>query len=156
MEKVKLSPPWCTFVSELKALFGEDKDIRIQFDEDEYEVKLFVDDPAKADALMQLITPQRVYGNVVLKVTVVPANSAEESDADLIETAFKGNPVLKEMMRLQTPFGEYDYAVFRKDVVQFYNDNLCDPHGNESTLYEEIARDVFGESGVFFCTDDKD
>lgn len=27
-------------------------------------------------------------------------------------------------------------------------------NGNRSTLYEEIARDLFGEDGdVFFCTD---
>lgn len=150
---LKLSPPWNTFVSELKALFGEDPGIKIQFDEDNYEVKLFVADPEKADALTQLIPAQRIYGNVALTVTVVPANYMEESNADLIEAAFKGNPVLKQVLCLKTPFGEYDYAVFRKDVVQFYNDNLCDPHGNESTLFEDIARDVFGSGDVFFCTD---
>lgn len=150
---LKLSPPWDTFVRELKALFGEDPDINIQFDEDKYEVKLFVADPAKSDALTQLIPAQRIYGNVALSITVIPANKLEETSADLIETAFKGNPVLKQVMRLRTPFGEYDYAVFRKEVVQFYNDNLCDPHGNESTLFENIARDVFSITDVFFCTD---
>lgn len=150
---LKLSPPWNTFVSELKALFGEDPDIKLQYDEDNYEVKLFVEDPVKADALTQLIPAQRIYGNVALTVTIVPANNLEGSTADLIEAAFKGNPVLKQVLRLRTPFGEYDYAVFRKEVVQFYNDNLCDVHGNESTLFEDIARDVFVSPDVFFCTD---
>lgn len=149
----KLSPPWNTFVSELKALFGEDPDIRITFNEDSYEVKLFVANDEKAEALRQLIPEERIYGNVALKVTVVPANADSTNDADTFEKAFKGNPVLKEIMRLKTPFGEYDYAVFRKEVVQFYNDDLTDPHGNESTLFENIARDVFGDTGVFFCTD---
>lgn len=153
MKELKLSPPWNTFVSELKALFGEDPDIKIVYDEDAYEVKLYVEDEAKAEALTQLIPEQRIYGNVALKVTIVPANSQDENGADLVEAAFKGNPVLKEVLRLKTPFGEYDYAIFRKEVVQFYNDDLTDPHGNESTLFEDIARDVFGDTGVFFCTD---
>lgn len=150
---IKLSPPWITFVNELKALFGEDPDIHIQYDEDACEVKLLVGDAAKAEALAQLIPEERIYGNVVLKVTVVPANFTSETQASVVETAFKGNPVLKEVVRLRTPFGEYDYAVFRKEVVQFFNDDLTDLHGYESTLFADIARDVFGDAGVFFCTD---
>lgn len=150
---IKLSPPWNTFVSELKALFGEDPDIRIEYDDGSYEVKLYVEDAQKADALTQLIPEERIYGNVALKVSVIPADSKNASAADLVGAAFKGNPVLKEVLRVSTPFGDYDYAVFRKEVVQYYNDDLTDPHGNESTLFENIARDVFGDTGVFFCTD---
>lgn len=152
---LKLSPPWNTFVSELKALFGEDKDIRIEYDEDAYKVNLFVNDPKKAEALGLLIPEERIYGNVALKIAVIPANVNDMADADIVDAAFKGNPVLKEVLRLKTPFGEYDYAVFRKEVVQFFNDDLTDPHGNESTLFEDIARDVFGDTHVFFCTDNE-
>lgn len=153
MAKLEMSPPWNRLVSEMKALFGEDKDINIQYDADNLEIKLYVRDPAKADALTQLLPEQQVFGNVAVKVTVIPANQFSETKADLMEVAFKNNPVLKKVLRLHTPFGEYDYVVFRKEVVQFYNDNLADPHGNESTLYEDIARDVFVDSGIFFCTD---
>lgn len=38
-------------------------------------------------------------------------------------------------------------------VVQYFNDDLGDAHGVCSTLYQEIAKDVFGEhEGIFFCT----
>ena len=48
------------------------------------------------------------------------------------------------------------YVVFTNKVVQFFNDNLNDIYGNVTTLYQEIASDVFDiESGVFFCTDFK-
>ena len=48
------------------------------------------------------------------------------------------------------------YCVFKKEVAQYWGDNLGDPHGNVSTLYQEIAKDIFGESGgVIFCTDNK-
>jgi len=153
---LKLSPPWVTYVSELKALFGEDPDIRIEYRDDTYEVKLFVDGADKADALSELLPAQRVYGNVVFSTTVAPANGLETGTAGLIEKAFKGNPALSDIMCVPTPFGEMQYVMFRKKVVQYYNDELCDPHGNVSTLYEDIARDVFGDSDVFFCTDVKD
>ena len=46
------------------------------------------------------------------------------------------------------------YVVFKNRVVQFFNDNLNDIYGNISTLYQEIASDVFKEiSGVNYCTD---
>ena len=46
------------------------------------------------------------------------------------------------------------YVVFVNEVVQYFNDDLGDVYGQCSTLYQEIAKDVFGETeGVFFCTD---
>ena len=49
------------------------------------------------------------------------------------------------------------YVVFKNRVVQYWSDNLGDINGNTSTLYENIARDVFGETdNVCFNTDTKD
>jgi hypothetical protein len=43
--------------------------------------------------------------------------------------------------------------VFEKKVVQFFNDQLDDINGNKSTLYQDIAKDVFEKhEGVYFCT----
>ena len=153
MANLKLSPPWNTFVNELKALFGEDPDVKIDYKDGSYEVRLYVAGDEKAQALNELLPPERVFGNVAFKIYVIPANDGSNDYATTFEKAFKGNPVLKEVLRVSTPFGEYDYAVFRKEVVQFYNDDLTDPHGNESTLFENIARDVFSNAGVYFCTD---
>lgn len=45
--------------------------------------------------------------------------------------------------------------LFKKEVVQYFTDNLGDYNGYRSTLYENIARDIFGDIvGVFFCTND--
>ena len=46
------------------------------------------------------------------------------------------------------------FVEFCKYVVQYYNDNLGDLHGNRTTVMEQIAREVFDDvSGVYFCTD---
>ena len=48
------------------------------------------------------------------------------------------------------------YVVFKPDVVQFYTDNLGDWNGFRSTLYENIAREIFKDiPGVFYGTDKK-
>lgn len=153
MENMKLSPPWVTFVHEIEALFGEDDEIHILYDQDNNIVKLFVDSVCKADALGQLLPTEKVFGNVTLKIEVVPSNK-EISKTDLFEKAFAGNPVMEFVFTSITPFGKVNYAVFKNKVVQFFNDQMDDINGNKTTLYQDIAKDVFGtDHDIFYCTE---
>ena len=48
------------------------------------------------------------------------------------------------------------YVVFKNCVVQFFNDNLNDCHGIISTLYQDIAAELFKDAdliGVYYNTD---
>lgn len=159
--RTKISPPWFTFVSELKAMFGEDPDIRIEHT-DEFKVKMYVNDANKATALNLLVPYSKNYGNVDVIIEVIPSNgylgSFETKDySELFKAAFKNNPVLSYVQKVEGLFDfKAIYVIFKNKVVQYFNDNLCDINGNTSTLYEDIARDIFSdnvESGVFFCTD---
>lgn len=153
---MKLSAPWIKFMRELEVLFAEDDDVKVVYDDDGKEVKLYVADDIKADALNQLLPNKKTFGNVTLKVTVVPAN-AHETTVDLIERAFRGNPALSFVFPIDTPMGHFDYVVFKKQIVQFFNDDISDINGNCTMLYQDVARDVFGtEAGLFFCTDAED
>jgi hypothetical protein len=154
---MKLAAPWITFYNEVKALFEEDPEVKVTFDEEKYELALYVENVRKADALTQLIPEEKTFGNVKVKIKVVPADDAQ-TKLDLIQEAFYGNPALSYIWSAKTPFGdEFDYVVFENKVVQFYNDNIRDVNGNKSTLYEDIARDVFGEdANLCFCTEAKD
>lgn len=160
--RLKLAPPWVTYVNEIKALFGEDPDIVIKYDNDNVELKLYVEDFVKAAALGMLLPEEKEFGNVTLFITIVPANGkALEHDftsmtyGQIFDTVFKGNPVYSFSVDIDSVFSNVlTYVVFKNKVVQFFNDNLNDVYGNMSTLYQEIASDVFniGRS-VFFCTD---
>lgn len=153
MEKLTLSAPWITFIHEIQMLFGQDEDIHITVDSESYEVKLFVDKTCKAEALAKLLPEEKVFGNVTVKITVIPANDMKESKVSLIKDAFEGNPVLLGVKTTSTTLGSFNYAVFKKEVVQFFNDQLDDINGNKSMLYQDIAKDVLGlQDGVFFCT----
>lgn len=151
---MKLSSPWVEFYREIEALFEQDDEVKVVYDEEKNEVKLYVENARKADALTQLLPAEKTFGNVTLKIIVIPANDLEISKADLIAEAFDGNPALSYVQHVDAVIGAFDYAVFQNRVVQFFDDNLSDINGNKSTLYENIAKDVFGtDVNVFFCTE---
>ena len=109
--RMKLSPPWCTHVSMLNAMFDEDKDITIKYDNDQYTVKIYVNDADKAFALNKIINTWKEYGNIVLRVIVVPPNyekikkETESYDTQsLYEVAFKGNPAFSFARTVQGLF----------------------------------------------------
>ena len=152
--ELKQSPPWVVYVRTLEALFKEDPQVKVAFDEDGMKVKILVESKAKADAL-DLLLPETVdFGNVTLSVSVVPGNDSK-TVADVFRVAFAGNKAVKDFVRRDGIFtNPMTYMVFKKEVVQYWVDNLGDPHGNRSTLYQCIAEEVFKDhTGVLFCTD---
>lgn len=152
MEKVKLSAPWVTFAHEINALFENDPQVHVLYNDADNVLSIYVDNQAKADALMKLIPEEKVFGNVTMKINIIPANK-EETKISLFETAFAGNPAVEQVYSAETPFGQMNYVIFKKEVVQFYNDQMDDINGNKSTLFQNIAEDVFDDHlGVYFCT----
>ena len=153
-ETLKLSAPWVTFVHEIKALFGEDPEINIQFNERENVIKLYVNNAEKADALAQLLPTEKNFGSVTLYIQIIPANFLGEDRAVLFQQAFKGNPVVSYLYSTGGYSLNAMYIVFKNKAVQFFNDNLQDINGNHTTLYQTIAKDVLGQTaGIYYCTD---
>lgn len=162
--RFKLSPPWTTFVNELEQLFGHDRQITIKYDDGGKAVRLYVNNDKKAAVLAALLPKKKVFGNVNVTISVVPANGCViDVDFDgmtfgkIFDVAFEDNPVYVRSVDIDGMFSNViTYVVFKKEVVQFFNDNLNDINGNCSTLYQEIASDVFEDlESVFFCTDNK-
>lgn len=156
MEKIKLSSPWMTFFHEMQALFDSDPDVTVRLKEgDDTAIEVYVCGAEKSEALEALLPASKTFGNVTVYINVIPDNPTEEKrKIDLFKTAFFGNPVVSYITTNADPFqNKVDYIVFQNKVVQFFNDDISDVNGNMSTLYEEIARDVFDDAGVFFCTD---
>ena len=159
MFQVALSPPWVTFYRKLDKLFSNDPDIKINFIEDAPGIKLYVDNATKAAALAKLLPATKSFGNVKMPIYVIPANNAVESPSELVKKAFEGNSALSYLKTAETgPLHvEATYAVFKNEVVQFFNDDISDVNGQCSTLYQEIAKEVFPNIiGVYFCTDTPD
>lgn len=163
--RLKLSPPWITYVKQLEVLF--DPDPLIAFNEDYTSeegpsVILATTEANKAAALRKLLPEEKKFGNVALKIDIdcpTVSNICFPTPVKLFEAAFKKNPVFKYAIA-PADAGYYwfsmTYVVFKKEVVQYFNDNLNDAHGLVSTLYQDIAREIFADAGldgVYYNTD---
>lgn len=155
----KLSPPWVIYANKISVLFGRDPEINIvsTLNADAPEVRLYVNNAKKAEAIKSLLPTSVNFGNVILNIYVIPANDSGDDIADTIAVAFSGNPIFKKIVR-NTELSEFQgtYVVWAKEVVQFYNDSLASCYGLYSGLPEEIAAQILqcGEEGlVYFCTD---
>lgn len=154
MQKLKLSPPWIELYNEFEVLFAGDPNVTVEYHDEDCEIKLYVEGDKKADALMKLLPPYRTFGNTTVTITVIPANGEDVGKSDLIQDAFEGNSAFDFITTGSNPMTAFmSYVVFHNEVVQYHNDNLGDIYGNRSTLYQEIAKDIFGTiPGVYFCT----
>ena len=157
MARVKLSAPWDEFYNEVNELFRYDDEVRVVFFEEQKTIKLYVDNPAKAEALQKLLPQKKEWGKVVLLIEVIPSNKEKKTELtrSIWSVAFTSNTAVSFIYTIDGIFNNpLTYVVFVNEVVQYFNDNLGDINGNRSTLYEDIARDVFGHvDGTFFCTD---
>ena len=155
---LKLSAPWYTYYHMIDALFGKDPDITIEFDDKAYVLKMFVNSSEKADAIAKLLPTEKVFGNITLKIDVIPADKDEDSKMNLLQKAFKGNPIFSFAISIKALYNNpINYFVFKHDLVQFFNDDLGDPNGLCTTLHQDIAEEVFSDVEfdqiVNFCTD---
>ena len=158
--RLKISPPWVIYMNKLQALFDGDPQIAFNIDYTNMTVALSGYNGEKNAALQRLLPAEKKFGNVALKIVIDGpiANIAFQTQKDLFDAAFDGNPVYAYSV---TPgndvwFFSSTYVVFKNCVVQFFADNLNDCHGVISTLYQDIAAELFEDAdlhGVYYNTD---
>lgn len=154
-KKIDLLPPWEVYAQKIKAMFDGDPDIKIEVVDQPHIVKIKVNNQTKADALSQLLPEKILYGSVTVAIKVTPVNNGDHF-LDLINRALDGNPNFA-YTKVTTGVFPGRYVVMKKKVAQYPSDNLYDPHGVTSTLYADLAMDLFGgPNGVFYCTDTAD
>lgn len=160
--RLKILPPWSIMIKKIEALFDGDPQIacNVNYSSEAPSITLSCNNGDKVAALQKILPEEIEYWNVVLKITVdgTPTNRVFTSKKELFENAFYGNPAFASCVCPSEDGYQWldtTYVVFKNYVVQFFADNLNDCHGIISCLYEDIARDIFGETveRVFFNTD---
>ena len=160
MAILKLSAPWHTYYKELNELFKFDDEVRIVYDTDEQIINIYVEDAAKAEAMAAVLPTEKDFGGITVLIVVIPANStfkkAKSVRGSLYEDLFRGNPIVDDIVTIEGIMtNPITYVIFKKEVVQYYNDSLADAHGLCSTLYQDIAKRILdADEGIFFCTND--
>ena len=160
--RLKLSPPWITYINKLQALFDGDPEIafNIKYNCEDPVVTLATNNGDKATALRKLLPEFKNFGNVYLSIEIDGpfTNKAFPTSKELFETVFAKNPAFAYCV-IPTDEGywffNFCYVVFKNCVVQFFNDNLNDAHGVISTLYQNIATEIFEDAvpNAYYCTD---
>lgn len=162
--RLKLSPPWITYIHKIQALFDGDPQIacNINVSGKNPSITLACNNGDKVAALLQILPDEVSFGNVTLEIYIdgIPSNIVFLNKKQLFETAFEKNPAFAYVVSPDDDgivnWFSMVYVVFKNCVVQFFNDNLNDCHGVISTLYQDIAADVLtgeGAQGVYFNTD---
>lgn len=154
--KMKLSPPWITYYHKVQALFEKDDSVMVDFDEDKCCLNIIVEkDIEKGEAIQKLLPSEKVFGNNIMKINVVTIQEPKQiPTAQIFANAFKGNPIVEDIINASDIFrDDQTYIMFQNKVVQFFNDNISDYNGVCSTLYQDIAKDVFKDFvDAHYCT----
>ncbi len=165
MARLNLLSPWMTYYHEMVAFFKEDLEVNVVWDDssDTDKIKLFVSNSVKADALSILLPAEKVFGVVTIAIEVIPSNEEyfnfkatdKMNDRQLFELVLTNNLAVSFIKTINEVFSSpLTYVVFKNEVVQYYTDSLGDYYGQCSTLYQDLAKNIFGEhEGIFFCTD---
>ena len=157
---MKLSAPWYTYQKKVEALFALDNEIEVgdvHTDEDgNYAFEITVHNAAKFIALDRVMPKTVTFGSVTLKIDV---NNVEDNSTataiELYRTLFEGNRIIKDIKDVKDFTGTvHGYVRFQPDVIQFFNDDISDYSGLWSGLAQDIAREVFANQNVHFCTAD--
>ncbi len=149
-----LSPPW--FVQWNKVLVSVGADDGVQVDAldttaSPYVITVHVSDPVKAQAMASILIPQYSFGNVQVSVRVLDASGTMVQPAalgslqDLLNAtnaALASNKLFVGAFPANTglPVPQVG-ALFARVVVQFFDDDISEPHSN----YNATAASVFGD-----------
>jgi len=156
MAIIKKSAPWVTYYKELNELFRNDDDVLVVYDEDDNTINVYVEGEAKASAIQYLLPTEKEFGNVTLVIRVTPSNKGKymvnvNNLLSVATDAFRDNDAVVAVTDISDVF-PLVYVIFKKRIVQYFDDNLGDVNGNCSTLYETMAKNVFNDVGIKFCT----
>lgn len=156
---IQLVSPWVEYYRKIQAMFHEDRDVTVLFDEQEAKIKIYVSVTDKMVAIKALLPTEKVFGNITLTIDVIPPYNTNkdtpETISDLYLDAFEDNPAIDSIRTIDDPSlsNPLTFVVFKPTVVQYFNDNLASLNGLASCLYEDLASELFiKKDGVFFST----
>lgn len=159
---VGIEAPWYNYFKKVYNLFEGDPEVTVDEDliENEdgtFEFTISSKNSEKLNAIEKLFGYGKVFGDIRVLIRYGYENASEEDFAELYEKAFTGNPLFKEVIRCEMPlFGDSSYAVFKKNIVTFYDDNFSDYHGNSHYIVADLVKDVIADPKIFICTENED
>ena len=131
-QNISIEAPWWRFYKLLENLFAKDESIELSNNDETkgiFEIIISSANTCKLAAIKKVVGTEREFGNVKVAIEY----NEEESPLTLDEfaTAFKDTGYLVDTKTATTPAGDPLYfPIMKKDVIQFYDDNIADYYGN--------------------------
>lgn len=154
-KEVGLESPWCNFYKKVWNVLTRDPELKVtdlvETGSGDYEFNVESSNAEKIIALSKIIKNNVEFGNVSvsIKFLVTNAENDEEPTIEDYQTAFEGNELFCEIQETSL----YDFVIFNRDIISFYDDNLCDYCLNTHMIAADMAREISNEvSGISFCT----
>lgn len=160
-KNVKLSPPWTTVEKKIRALFNGDEDITIKpikrLADGNLELSLEGPDACKMIALSSIMKTKYNFGNFNLNLVFRTTDGKEVGPIEVdewfddlygvYEDAFCSTATVIDIKDVQDRTGAENVVIsFKKEVVQFFNDDLTDFYGNWNGLYTDIAKELLNDN----------
>jgi hypothetical protein len=158
-EKVSLEAPWETYRKELYNLLTPDHELMVSdhtsfVSESVYEATISSTNYNKLMALKKILNNEVVFGNVTLKISFEYDAPVDEDNSQDWRDAFEGNPLFDRIESVGTPDGStVNYAIFNREIISFFDDDLSDYHGNKHMIVADIVKDVISDTSVYPCTE---
>lgn len=144
------------YFNKLSVMFGKDPDVEIEIervDDITFKVMIYVNDsnrPGKADAFTKMLPSRVDFGIHRLYIDIIPNNDSR-ADHEVLIDMFYGNPIIDSFV---TDHSGRHYIIFKKDILQYYANDISDVNSLQSVLAEDLARELITDdiTNVYFCT----
>jgi len=152
--KLRLSPPWYTFFNYVINSVGRDRCVEVfemqEISDGNFLIPIEVRGRDKAIALATILVPCVNFGNINVRIEVIQCGQVVKPDdrcqdecslMRIFEEAFGTNHYY-EYVEFRRVFSSIIvFPVFKKEVIQFFNDDLSDLNNS----FNGVAAHVFAE-----------
>jgi hypothetical protein len=114
----------------------------------------------KIIALSKVLKNEIQMGNITVTISFRCTNDVEVGENAVVTgndytDAFTGNPLFSKVVTEIFPGGaKVYYAVFKREIITFFNDNMTDYHANSHFIVADIVKEIANEdSAVNVCTE---
>lgn len=157
--ELDLSAPWYVFHTQVFKLFEQDAEVIVDEELEETETGfifgIYSKNIKKIQAIKKLIGSKVVFGDVAVDIDY--GENENEDVAEVWKDAFSGNPLFCGIVSADIPFdGSCDYAIFKRDIIDFYDDNISDVNGNSHYIVADLVKEVVSNKDIFICTEGKE
>lgn len=163
---LKLSAPWVTYFKMVYNLLSVDPEIKMPKTITEGEggkCSFWIESPnaTKIIALSKVLKNEIQMGNITITISFRCINDDfcvdlqnDVTGADYTD-AFSGNPLFSKVVSEIFPGGaKVYYAVFKREIISFFNDDMTDYHANAHFIVADLVKQVSNESTtVNVCTE---